>query len=73
MGPSVDLQVWAGRFCLSVMGVLTLMGFYFANVRFVPVAAGFAILAGVFYFTRLHSAAPTRAPAVSGSHRALEI
>lgn len=73
MGPSVDLQIWAGRFCLSVMSALTLMGFYYGNVRFVPVAAGFAILAGVFYFARIQSVAPTRAPAVSGSHRALEI
>lgn len=72
MGPSVDLQIWAGRFCLSLVALLAMLGLHYGNIRFAPVAAGFAILAGVFYFGRVaHAAAPTRSLANSGSHRAL--
>ena len=46
-------------------------GYYYANIRFAPVAAGFAILAGVFYSGRLAAAAPTRSLSNSGQHRAL--
>jgi hypothetical protein len=72
MGPSIDLQIWAGRFCLALVGLLAMMGFHFANVRFIPVAAGFAILAGVFYSVgRVQAANPSRSLANSGRHRAL--
>jgi hypothetical protein len=71
MGPSLDLHMWAGRLCLGLVGMLAMMGFYFGNVRFAPVAIGFAILAGVCYHARVHQAAPTRSLANSGSHRAL--
>ncbi len=71
MGPSVDLQMWAGRLCLGLVTLLCSMGYYFANVRFVPVAVGFAILAGVCYFGRLQPLATSRSVANSGRHRAL--
>ena len=45
-----DLQRLAGRACLLLVAALGMMGYHFANVRFLPVMAGFAILAGVFYF-----------------------
>jgi hypothetical protein len=71
MGLSVDLQMWAARLCLGLVCALSLMGFHFGNVRFAPVAAGFAILAGVFYTWRSQPAAAPRPLANSGSHRAL--
>jgi hypothetical protein len=38
----------AGWTCLALVAVLTSMGYHFGNVRFAPVALGFAILAAVF-------------------------
>ncbi len=70
MGPSMDLQRWAGRLCLGVVALLAMMGYHFGNVRFVPVAAGFAILAGLFYSGRL-TPTPSRSLSNSGRHRAL--
>ena len=49
MFPNEDLQRWAGRTCLLLVGALGMMGYYFANVRFLPLVAGFAILAGACY------------------------
>jgi len=49
MFPNENLQRWAGRICLFLVGALGLMGYHFANVRFLPLVAGFAILAGVCY------------------------
>jgi len=49
MFPNEDLQRWAGRACLLLVGVLGMLGYHFANVRFLPLVAGFAILAGVCY------------------------
>jgi hypothetical protein len=49
MFPNEDLRRWAGRTCLLLVGALGMMGYHFANVRFLPLVAGFAILAGVFY------------------------
>lgn len=71
MGPSVDLHIWAGRLCLGLVGLLAMLGFHFGNIRFAPVAAGFAILAAVCYFGRMTPPVPTRSLANSGSHRAL--
>ena len=71
MGPSVDLQVWAGRLCLGIVTVLAFLGYHYGNVRFLPVAAGFAIFAGVFYSWRAQPSAPSRSLANSGQHRAL--
>ena len=67
MFPNEDLQRWAGRTCLLLVGALGLMGYHFANVRFLPLAAGFAILAGVCYNRR----APIRSVRDSGQHRGL--
>jgi hypothetical protein len=52
MFPNEDLQRWAGRICLLLAGTLGFMGYHFANVRFLPIMAGFAILAGVCYGAR---------------------
>jgi hypothetical protein len=46
---SEELQRWAGRTCLMLVGALGVMGYHYANVRFLPLMAGFAILAGVCY------------------------
>ena len=52
MIPSEDLQRWAGKICLLLAGALGMTGYYFANVRFLPLVAGFAILAGVCFSGR---------------------
>jgi hypothetical protein len=70
MFPNEDLQRWAGRTCLLLVGALGLMGYYFANVRFLPLMAGFAILAGVCYIRR-GASDPIRAVRDSGQHPAL--
>ena len=67
MGPSMELQRWAGRLCVGLVIVLAMTGYYFANIRFAPVAAGFAILAGVFYVTGRPVAASTRPLRDSGA------
>ncbi|HEU5039860.1 MAG TPA: hypothetical protein VFT84_03505 [Gemmatimonadales bacterium] len=72
MGAGMQLQRWAARLCAGLVVGLVMTGYYFANIRFAPVAAGFAILAGVFYSGRLAAAAPTTRPLTdSGRHRAL--
>ena len=60
MGSSLELQLWAGRVCAGLVVLLGMMGYHFANVRFAPVAAGFAILAGLFYSGRLLPVPPGR-------------
>lgn len=52
MLPYEDLQRWAGRTCLLLGSALAMTGYYYANVRFIPLVAGFAILAGVCYAAR---------------------
>jgi len=74
MGSSMELQRWAGRVCAGLVAVLAMLGHHFGNVRFAPVAAGFAILAALFYSGRLSGrliAAPSRSLSNSGRHRAL--
>ena len=70
MVASQELQRWAGRICLALVVGLGTMGYYYANVRFLPLIAGFAILAGVCYVPRAVSpkASPLRP---SGQHRAV--
>jgi hypothetical protein len=70
MFPNEDLQRWAGKACLLLVGGLGMMGYHFSNVRFLPLMAGFAILAGVCYTERSEPgpAAPLRK---SGQHPAL--
>jgi hypothetical protein len=43
---------WAGWSFLAVVAALISMGYHFHNVRFVPLAAGFAILAVVCFLDR---------------------
>jgi hypothetical protein len=70
MLPNEDMQRWAGRMCLMLVGALGMMGYYFANVRFVPLVAGFAIFAGVCY-SRRGAAGVIRPLRESGQHPAL--
>ena len=65
-----DLQRWAGRACLLLVGVLGMLGYHFANVRFLPLVAGFAILAGVCY-SGLDESDARRPLRDSGQHPAL--
>jgi hypothetical protein len=65
-----ELQRWAGRLCLLLVAALGLMSYYWANVRFLPVMAGFAILAGVCYLPRSISQ-EARSLRPSGQHPAI--
>jgi hypothetical protein len=67
MFPNEDLQRWAGRTCLLLGMTLGIMGYHFANVRFIPLVAGFGILAGVCYGGR-GAANPIRSLRSSGQH-----
>jgi len=64
-----ELQRLAGKLCLLIVGALGMMGYHFANVRFLPVMAGFAILAGVCFSAR--GAAAVRPLRPSGQHSGL--
>jgi hypothetical protein len=70
MGASEELQRWAGRVCLLLVAAFGMMAYHFANVRFLPLMAGFAILAAVCFIPRSAStqASPLRD---SGQHRAI--
>jgi hypothetical protein len=71
MGAGMELHRLAARLCAVLVVMLAMTGYYYANIRFAPVAAGFAILAGVFYSGRLAAVMPTRSLSNSGQHRAL--
>jgi hypothetical protein len=47
MSTSDRLRRWAGWVCLAFVALFCFLGYYFRNVRFTPVAAGFLILAAV--------------------------
>jgi hypothetical protein len=47
MGAVSRIRRWVGWSCLGVVAALLSMGYHFENIRFLPVAAGFAILAGL--------------------------
>lgn len=66
MVASEELLRWAGRVCLLLVAVFGMLGYYYANVRFTPLMAGFAILAAVCYAPRL--ATPARPLRHSGQH-----
>jgi hypothetical protein len=70
MGPSMEWQRWAGRICAGLVALFATLGYYYGNVRFAPVAAGFAILAVLLLSGRV-VAAPSRPLSNSGRHRAL--
>jgi hypothetical protein len=65
-----ELQRWAGRLCLLLVAALGMMGYHWANIRFLPLMAGFAILAGVCYAPRFISE-QTRSLRPSGQHPAI--
>ena len=41
------LQRLAGWVCLALVAMFCLLGYYFGNIRFAPLAGGFAILAAI--------------------------
>jgi hypothetical protein len=47
MSLSDKLRRWAGWFCLSLVAMFCLLGYYFGNIRFAPLAGGFLILAAI--------------------------
>ncbi len=47
MDRSDRIRRWAGWLCLGMVATLTSMGYHFGNIRFAPLAAGFAILAAL--------------------------
>jgi hypothetical protein len=52
MGYGDTVRRAAGWACVGLVAMLIAMGYHFGNVRFVPVAAGFAILGGLFLLAR---------------------
>jgi hypothetical protein len=42
----------AGWFCLGLVAVFVLLGYFFGNIRFAPIAGGFLILSAVFLIER---------------------
>jgi hypothetical protein len=42
----------AGWFCLGMVAVFVLLGYYFGNIRFAPLAGGFLILSAVCLIER---------------------
>jgi hypothetical protein len=49
---SYEIARWSGRAFLGLTAVLVGMGVHYGNIRFLPVAAGFAILAAVCFSER---------------------
>ena len=43
---------WAGWFCLALVALFVLLGYFFGNIRFTPIAGGFLILSAVFLIER---------------------
>ncbi len=69
MGASEELQRWAGRACMVLAAAMGLIGYHYANVRFLPIIVGLTILAVVCYLPRAASARqPLRE---SGQHPAI--
>lgn len=46
------LRRWVGWFCLGLVAMFVLLGYYFGNIRFAPIAGGFLILSAVFLIER---------------------
>jgi hypothetical protein len=46
------MRRWTGWLCLGLVATLAWMGYYFGNIRFAPLAGGFAILAAVCLIER---------------------
>jgi hypothetical protein len=52
MGSGEKLRRLAGWFCLGVVALFVVLGYYFRNIRFTPLAGGFLILSAVFLIER---------------------
>jgi hypothetical protein len=52
MGFVDTLRRWMGWFCLGLVAMFVLLGYYFGNIRFAPIAGGFLILSAVFLIER---------------------
>ena len=48
MGMGEMLRRLAGWCCLGMVAVFVVLGFFFGNIRFAPLAGGFLILSAVF-------------------------
>ena len=59
------MRRWAGWLCLGMVATLTSMGYHFGNIRFAPLALGFAILAAVCLLDR--GRAPMRSDGIHPS------
>jgi hypothetical protein len=46
------LRRLAGWFCLGLVALFALLGYFFGNIRFAPIAGGFLILSAVFLIER---------------------
>ncbi len=55
------IRRWTGWLCLGMVATMAFLGYVFGNIRFVPLAAGFAILAAVCLVERGQE--PTRTDA----------
>ncbi len=47
MDLSDRIRRWTGWLCLGMVATMAFLGYLFGNIRFTPLAAGFAILAAV--------------------------
>jgi hypothetical protein len=52
MGLTEKLRRVAGWCCLGLVALFVLLGYYFGNIRFAPLAGGFLILSAVFLIER---------------------
>lgn len=52
MGIEETLRRVAGWFCLGLVALFVLLGYFFGNIRFAPIAGGFLILSAVFLIER---------------------
>ena len=52
MGFGERLRRLVGWLCLGLVAVLVLLGYYFGNIRFAPLAGGFLILSAVCLIER---------------------
>jgi hypothetical protein len=52
MSLSETVRRVAGWFCLGLVALFVLLGYYFGNIRFAPLAGGFLILSAVFLIER---------------------
>jgi hypothetical protein len=52
MGVGERLRRLVGWCCLGVVAAFVLLGYYFGNIRFAPLAGGFLILSAIFLIER---------------------